>query len=196
MHITFVATSTATLTGPANTAAWDAIAERLDELTGGGVADGTATFETHGPRHLDVIVEIDDVLPMADELRRASHVVAGLRPLVTVTGVHADADLVGAAEIARRLGRSRQSIDQLARGQRGAGTFPPAEIAESRSRVWRWVEVAEWATVHLDTATVDVVKLAAVEALDARLRARSVERHLDDASRAAIAAASEELTAV
>lgn len=196
MYITFAATSTATITGPSSTAAWDALAERLDELSGGGVADGTATFETHGPRHLEIVIEIDDALTMAHELRRAAHIVAGLRPLVSVTGVHADADLVGAAEIARRLGRSRQSIDQLARGHRGAGTFPPAEIVESRSRVWRWVEVAEWATVHLDAPTVDVVRLAAVEALDARLRARSVERHLDDASRAAVAAASEELTAV
>jgi len=54
-------------------------------------------------------------------------------------------DLVTAAEIATRLGRSRESIRLLVAGARGAGNFPaPVSHLRSRQRLWRWSEVAEW----------------------------------------------------
>lgn len=54
-------------------------------------------------------------------------------------------DLVTASEIARRLQRSRESIRQLAQGERGPGRFPPpvANLTR-RSPIWRWAEVAHW----------------------------------------------------
>ncbi|HEV3417032.1 MAG TPA: hypothetical protein VG056_09475 [Pirellulales bacterium] len=54
-------------------------------------------------------------------------------------------DWVSAAEIARRTGRTRESIRQLASGARGPGGFPPPESSVTRnSPLWRWGEVAGW----------------------------------------------------
>jgi predicted DNA-binding transcriptional regulator AlpA len=54
-------------------------------------------------------------------------------------------DLVTAAEIARRLGRSRESVRQHIVGLRGAGGFPaPVSSLKGRSPLWRWAEVAAW----------------------------------------------------
>ena len=50
------------------------------------------------------------------------------------------------AEIAERLDRSRESARLLVRGQRGKGDFPaPISHVRSRSRLWRWSDVAAWA---------------------------------------------------
>lgn len=57
-------------------------------------------------------------------------------------------DLVTMSEIAERLGRTRESVRLLVSGQRGKGDFPaPVSHLRSRSRLWRWSEVAEWAGV-------------------------------------------------
>jgi hypothetical protein len=54
-------------------------------------------------------------------------------------------DLVTMAEIARRAGRSRESIRQLASGERGPGDFPaPMANLGERSPIWRWTDVARW----------------------------------------------------
>ncbi len=59
--------------------------------------------------------------------------------------VHVDPDeLVWASEIAARTGRSRQSIDQLVKGQRGPGGFPPPTSHATRNPLWRWSEVERW----------------------------------------------------
>ena len=54
-------------------------------------------------------------------------------------------DYVNAAEIARRLGRSRENVRQFICGDRGRGDFPPpvCSVAE-RSPRWRWADVAPW----------------------------------------------------
>ena len=55
-------------------------------------------------------------------------------------------DLVTSAEIAERLGRSRESVRLLANGERGPGGFPqPVSHIRARTRLWRWSDVAEWA---------------------------------------------------
>lgn len=54
-------------------------------------------------------------------------------------------DFVTAAEIARRSGRTRESIRQLFSGERGPGDFPaPVSDVTTRSPRWRWCEVAAW----------------------------------------------------
>jgi predicted DNA-binding transcriptional regulator AlpA len=54
-------------------------------------------------------------------------------------------ELVYAAEIAERAGRSRQSVDLLIRGERGPGNFPlPVTHADRRNPLWRWSEVEDW----------------------------------------------------
>lgn len=60
-------------------------------------------------------------------------------------------DLATAAEIAQRLGISREAVRLYATGQRGDGLFPaPAHAsASNRSVLWRWGEVLDWAMQYL-----------------------------------------------
>lgn len=68
-------------------------------------------------------------------------------PGLTVLRIEPD-DLVTMAEIAERLGRTRESVRLLISGRRGKGDFPaPISHLRSRSRLWRWSEVAEWADI-------------------------------------------------
>ncbi|MDQ2883157.1 MAG: DNA-binding protein [Actinomycetota bacterium] len=62
-----------------------------------------------------------------------------------VLRVQADDDWLTASEIAERVGRSRQSVALLARGERGPGDFP-APVARRRSSnpLWRWSKVEAW----------------------------------------------------
>jgi hypothetical protein len=55
-------------------------------------------------------------------------------------------DLVTAAEIGQRLGRTRESVRLLISGRRGPGGFPPpSSHLKARGRLWRWAEVDAWA---------------------------------------------------
>lgn len=56
-----------------------------------------------------------------------------------------DCNLVTQADIARRIGRSRQQVHQYITGKRGPGNFPPpvCDIAEG-APLWYWCEVAYW----------------------------------------------------
>jgi hypothetical protein len=63
---------------------------------------------------------------------------------VSVQRIEPD-ELVTMSEIARRTGRTRESIRQLATGLRGPGLFPPPVAnLRQRSPIWRWTEVASW----------------------------------------------------
>jgi hypothetical protein len=57
-----------------------------------------------------------------------------------------DPDLVGVADIAARVGRSRQNVQQWIDGERHseAGPFPGPEGSAGRSPVWRWSDVYAW----------------------------------------------------
>lgn len=54
-------------------------------------------------------------------------------------------DLVTSAEIARRLNRSKQAIQQLISGARGMGDFPsPIAGVTAKTMLWSWQEVTAW----------------------------------------------------
>ncbi len=54
-------------------------------------------------------------------------------------------DLVTQADIARRMGRTRQLVNQYVTGVRGPGSFPaPACNVEGGGPLWYWREVAQW----------------------------------------------------
>lgn len=58
-------------------------------------------------------------------------------------------NLVTQAEVARRLGRSRQNIEQYINGRRGPGGFPaPACNITEGQPLYYWCEVAYWACQH------------------------------------------------
>ena len=57
----------------------------------------------------------------------------------------ADAGLASLADIAARVGRTRESVRLLVSGARGPGNFPkPVTDPRSRYRLWRWSDVASW----------------------------------------------------
>ena len=57
----------------------------------------------------------------------------------------ADAGLASLADVAARVGRTRESVRLLVSGARGPGGFPkPVTDPRSRYRLWRWSEVAHW----------------------------------------------------
>lgn len=62
----------------------------------------------------------------------------------------ADAGLITMAEIAARVGRTREGVRLLVNGSRGPGGFPPPVTdPRSRYRLWRWSEVEPWITTYL-----------------------------------------------
>ena len=62
-----------------------------------------------------------------------------------VTVKRIDRDLVDAAEIARRVARSRESVRQLIQGERRKGeAFPTPVGAPNGKKIWEWSIVNEW----------------------------------------------------
>ena len=53
-------------------------------------------------------------------------------------------DLVTAAEIARRIGKSREYVRLLISGDRGGGDFPSFILETGRSKLWSWRKVSFW----------------------------------------------------
>jgi len=102
-------------------------------------------------------------------------VISAIDQVESVNGLevlHVDPDeLVWAAEIAQRVGRTRQSVDQLIKGQRGPGGFPSPVAHATRNPLWRWSEVDPWFAAYegREPATERLLVLAAINgALQAR----------------------------
>jgi hypothetical protein len=56
-----------------------------------------------------------------------------------------DSNLVTQADIARRIGRSRQLIHQYVTGHRGPGGFPPPAChLSAQTPLWTWSAVSHW----------------------------------------------------
>lgn len=81
-------------------------------------------------------------------------------------------DLVSAADIAERTGRSRQSISSLINGTRGPGGWPRPVTGNVRSPLWRWSEVAAWFQEFDGTQEVNPEEAAITTAVNELLRAR------------------------
>ena len=102
----------------------------------------------------DATIGTVDGVGYADFVREApsfaAAVATAIRQVESVPGLQARRvepdDLVTMAEIAERLGRSRESVRLLIRGARGPGGFPPpVSHLKAKSRLWRWSEVVVWA---------------------------------------------------
>jgi predicted DNA-binding transcriptional regulator AlpA len=111
---------------------------RLDALVEAGCDDATfsakddltfAAFTREAGSLLDAVVSAIEAVEWVEGLE--------------VLGVEPD-EPVWASEIAARTGRSRQSVDQLVKGQRGPGGFPPPASHATRNPLWRWSEVEAW----------------------------------------------------
>jgi hypothetical protein len=56
-----------------------------------------------------------------------------------------ECDLVTPAEIARRIGRTRQLVHQYTTGKRGPGGFPPPAChLTDNAPLWQWCDVSFW----------------------------------------------------
>ena len=141
----------------------DALFERgCDDATFGAVDGvGYGDFHRAAPSLLDAVVAAI----------RAVESVPGLRAL----RVEPD-DLVTAAEIAARLGRTRESVRLLIAGERGDGAFPaPMSHLRTRHRLWRWSDVAVWSQHATPEEAAQAGALAAVNAaLELRNRAAAL----------------------
>lgn len=116
--------------------------DQLDALHETGCDDGAFSTEPDGTVlgffDRDAPTEQDAVLSAIADVEQSR---IGAR----VIRVQADDDWLTASEIAERVGRSRQSVALLARGQRGPGGFPaPVARRGSSNPLWSWGEVDTW----------------------------------------------------
>ncbi len=154
--------------------------ERIADLFEAGCDD--ATFgEVDGVAYADFDREADSFIEAVVSAIRAISSVPGLR----VRRLEPD-DLVTAADIAQRLGRTRESVRLLISGQRGAGDFPaPVSHTQRRNRIWRWSDVVAWANPD-DAHAIAMARLVA--AINAKLDLQALEPELPEPERRALAA--------
>jgi len=94
-------------------------------------------------------------------------------------------DLVTSAEIARRLGRSRQSVQQLISGARGEGDFPlPVAGVTAKTMLWSWQEVAGWFLKNKKLKDKKIYENAVIlKQINESLENRKNEMHLKNINR-------------
>ncbi len=92
--------------------------------------------------------------------------------------------LVSQAEIARRIGRSRQLVHQYVCGLRGPGGSPPPVCAlAERAPLWRWCAISAWLAEHGLLPDEERTKAAVIEAVNIALDRRHLPRGLLAADR-------------
>jgi predicted DNA-binding transcriptional regulator AlpA len=91
-------------------------------------------------------------------------------------------ELVSAADVAERTGRSRQSISSLISGA-GPGGWPRPVAGNVRSPLWRWSDVAVWFQEFDSNQQVDQEAAAFVAAVNEVLAARRALRPVDRRTR-------------
>lgn len=124
------------------------------------------------PRALtSAIKELREVLPEAQILRLEED------------------DLATMADLAKRAGRTPESVRLLVNGKRGPGGFPPAAgRLDARTKVWRWADAAEWFSDALGEPLPDTKDSAFVQALNDALELRRLTHKLGTQQRRAVAA--------
>ncbi|MHB8244737.1 MAG: helix-turn-helix transcriptional regulator [Acidimicrobiales bacterium] len=132
------------------------------------VTDGTANVEIGDGSTGTVGYDIE-ADTFADAVLRAIKLIERV-PGLSVVRVEPD-QLVWASEIADRVGRTRQSIDQLVKAQRGPGGFPSPVSGNARNPLWRWAEVEAWFAAY-EHRDIDPERPAVIAAINGALEAR------------------------
>ena len=97
-------------------------------------------------------------------------------------------DLATMADIARRAGRTPESVRLLVNGKRGPGGFPPAAgRVGARTKVWRWSDVADWFARVLAEPLADTDDSAFIQAVNDVLELRRLNGKLGAQQRKAVA---------
>ena len=116
--------------------------DELDVLFKAGCDDATFSLERDGT----VLGFFDrEAEAQEDAVLSAIHNAESADIGARVLWVTQDDDWLTASEIAKRVGRTRQSIGLLVRGDRGPGGFPaPVARHGSPNPLWSWTEVEAW----------------------------------------------------
>jgi hypothetical protein len=110
-------------------------------------------------------------------------------PAATVLRVEED-DLATMADIAKRSGRTPESIRLLVNGKRGPGGFPPAAgRIDARTKIWRWTDAARWFEETLKEPLPDTADSAFLQAFNDALEIRRLSTGLGKPQRQAVASA-------
>jgi hypothetical protein len=97
-------------------------------------------------------------------------------------------DLATMADMAKRAGRSPESVRLLVNGKRGPGGFPPAAgRLDARTKVWRWSDVGEWFAEALGEPLADTQDSAFIQAFNDALELRRLADRLGKQQRQAVA---------
>jgi hypothetical protein len=130
------------------------LAQRPTETELNKLIDNDVEDATFGLERGVSVVEFDrDASSLADAVASAIRDLedAGMIPVRVV-----DEDLVTLADIADRLGQSRESVRRYAMGSRGPGGFPPpVNPARDGTVFYRWSEVAPWMRDRLGIQVTD-----------------------------------------
>lgn len=155
--------------------------ETFDALYEAGCGDGTfgwvddvasVDFDREAPTFLEAVTTaIRDVESV---------------PPVRVLEIETD-DLLTMADIARRLGRTRESVRLLVQGKRGKGGFPEPEFGTGKWRFWRWSAVLGWLD---DVPEAELERARVTDAVNAALELRRRKALLPRADRKIIQALS------
>ncbi len=113
--------------------------DMIDRLHDVGCDDATPYF-VHGQVRLEFARSDDSLLDaILSAIREVK--LAGIGPVLYVN----ECNLVTQAEIARRIRRSRQVVQQYIAGVRGHKGFPsPVCYLGSRMPLWAWCDVSNW----------------------------------------------------
>ena len=151
----------------------------LDRLYEAGLDDASFGFESGVP-----VARVSRVAARyADAVLSAIGQIHTAGIACQVVRVEPD-ELLSAAEIAHRTGRSREGVRLLMAGERGPGGFPaPAADTGSRTRLWSWPDVAAWFAAHLGepTGAVGIGDAGVTAAVNGALRIRRHLGALEDA---------------
>lgn len=90
-----------------------------------------------------------------------------------------DCNFVTQAEIARRIGRSRQLVHQYMTGKRGPGSFPPPAChITDRTPLWQWCAVSFWLSSNNLLRPEESWNAAVVEAINSTLERQILPKEL------------------
>ncbi len=148
----------------------------LDALFEAGCDDATFGVAA-GVQHAAFDRDADSY---AEAIVSAIHQIEQAVPNARVVRLETD-ELVTIADIAKRTGRSHESIRLLASGERGPGNFPPPTARlQERNQLWWWPDVVEWFTRELGEEIPAPVREQAelAAAINAKLALRRLNQRL------------------
>ncbi len=149
-------------------------------------------------RHPDITVTLHEAEGYAevafdrDALTLIDAIVSGVRDLdrfgLAATGVCDDDDLVTLADVADRVGKSREAVRLWSLGRTGPGGFPLPVNANLSTSYYRWSQVAPWLRTQMGINVPDPEPVLAAINLALQLRAIAPRVSRMDAVRSLIAA--------